>query len=118
MHIVLLAATNDLTLSRHQTQPINLIDNLIESLDEFKKFTNVKSIFACKLPPCSDISRANRKMYQFNQPLLEKFSNSDFVSIMDTVPPERRYFYRDVIHPSDFGLMKLCGILLSNFMAG
>ena len=33
-HIFLLAGTND--LSRRQTQPINLIDNLIESLDEVK----------------------------------------------------------------------------------
>ena len=39
LHIVLLAGTND--LSHRQTQPINLIDNLIESLDELKKFTNV-----------------------------------------------------------------------------
>ena len=67
LHVVLLAGTNDLRLSRRQTQPINLIDNPIESLDEFKKFTNVESIFVCKLPPRSDISRANRKVYEFNQ---------------------------------------------------
>ena len=42
LHIVLLAGTND--LSRRKTQPINLMDNLIESLDELEKFTNVKSI--------------------------------------------------------------------------
>ena len=54
LHIVLLAGTND--LSRCKTQPINLMDNLIESLDELEKFTNVKGIFVCKLPPRSDIS--------------------------------------------------------------
>ena len=81
-YIVLLAGTND--LSRRKTQPINL--------DELKKFTNVKSIFVCKLPPRSDISRVNQKVYEFNQ-LLVKFSNSDFVSVIDTVPPERRLFY-------------------------
>ena len=112
LHIVLLAATND--LSRRKTQPINLMDNLIESLDELKKFTNVKSIFVCKLPPRSDMSRVNQKVYEFNQLLLDKFSNSDFVSVIDTVPPERRLFYKDGIHLSDFGLVKVCGILLSN----
>ena len=114
LHIVLLASTNDLRLSRRQTQPINLIDNLIESLDEHKKFTNVKSIFVCKLPPRSDISRVNQKVHEFNQLLLDKFSNSDFVSIIDTVPLERRYLYKERIHLSDFGLVKVCGILLSN----
>ena len=44
LHVVSLAGTNDLRLSRRQTQPINLIDNPIESLDEFEKFTNVESI--------------------------------------------------------------------------
>ena len=44
----------------------NLMDNLIESLDELKKFTNVKSIFVRKLPPRSDISRVNQKVYEFN----------------------------------------------------
>ena len=42
LDIVLLAGTND--LSRRKHQPINLMDNLIESLDELKKFTNVKYI--------------------------------------------------------------------------
>ena len=42
------------------------------------------------------------------------FSNSDFVSVIDTVPPERRLFSKDGIHLSDFGLVKVCGILLSN----
>ena len=41
------------------------------------------------------------------------FSNSDFVSVIHTVPPER-LFYKDGIHLSDFGLLKVCGILLSN----
>ena len=112
LHIVLLAGTND--LSRRKTQPINLMDNLIESLDELKKFTNVQSIFVCKLPPLSDISCVNQKVYEFNQLLLNKFSNSDFVSVIDTVPPERRLFSKDGIHLSDFGLVKVCGILLSN----
>ena len=112
VNIVLLAGTND--FSRRKTQPINLMDNLIESLDELKKFTNVKSIFVCKLPPRSDISRVNQKVHEFNQLLLDKFSNSDFVSVIDTVPPERRLFYKDGIHLSDFGLVKVCGILLSN----
>ena len=73
-----------------------------------------KSIFVCKLPPRSDISRVNQKVYEFNQLLLDKFSNSDFVFVIDTVPPERRLFSKDGIHLSDFGLVKVCGILLSN----
>ena len=97
-----------LSASRRQIQPINLIDNLIEALDELKKFTNVKSIFVCKLPSRSDISRVNQKVYAFNQLLLDKFGNFDFVSIIDTVPLERRYVYKDGIHLSDFGLVKVC----------
>ena len=62
----------------------------------------------------SDISRVNQKVYEFNQLLFDKFSNSDFVSIIDTVPLERRYFYKDGIHLSDCGLVKVSGILLSN----
>ena len=112
LHIVLLAGTND--LSHRKTQPMYLMDNLIESLDELKKFTNVKSIFVCKVPPHSDISYVNQKVYEFNQLLLDKFLNSNFVSIIDTVPPERRLFYKNGIHLSDFGLVKVCGILLSN----
>ena len=106
------AGAND--LSCRQTKPINLIDNLIESLDKLKKFTNVKSIFLCKLPPRSDISCVNQKVYEFNQLLLDKFGNSDFVSIIDTVPLERRYVYKNGIQLSDFGIVKVCGILLSN----
>ena len=92
LHIPLLAATND--HSHHQTQPINLIDNVTESLDELKNFANVKSIFVCKLSPCSDISRVNQEVCEFNQLLLNKFSNSNFVFIVDTVPVERRYFIK------------------------
>ena len=67
LHIVLL------DLSRRKTQPIYLMDNLIESTDELKKFTNVKSIFVCKLPPRSDISRVNQKVYEFNQLFEHRF---------------------------------------------
>ena len=37
------------------------------------------------------------------------------MSAIDTVPPEKRLFSKDRIHLSDFGLVKVCGILLSNF---
>ena len=36
------------------------------------------------------------------------------MSVIDTVPPERRLFSKDGIHLSDFGLVKVYGILLSN----
>ena len=49
-NVVLLAATND--LSRCQTTPHKLLDELIDSINGLQHFKNIiKTIFLCKLPP-------------------------------------------------------------------
>ena len=63
-NIVLLAGTND--LSRRQTTPHELLDELIDSVNELQKFTNIKTLFLCKLPPRSDHAVVNRKVCDYN----------------------------------------------------
>ena len=59
-NVVLLAGTND--LDRRQTTPRKLLDELIDSINELKKFENIKTLFLCKLPPRSDRAVINRKV--------------------------------------------------------
>ena len=57
-NVVLLAGTND--LSRCQTTPRKLLDELIDSINELEKFKEIKTLFLCKLPPRSDHAVINR----------------------------------------------------------
>ena len=61
---VLLAGTND--LSRCQTTPRKLLDELIDSINELQKFKNIKTIYLCKLPPRSDHAVINSKVSEYN----------------------------------------------------
>ena len=64
-NVVLLAGTND--LSRHQTTPHKLLDELIDSVNQLQKFENIKTLFLCKLPPrSSDHAVVNRKVSDDN----------------------------------------------------
>ena len=107
-NIVLLAGTNN--LSRRQTTPRKLLDELIDSINELKKFENIKTLFLCKLPPRSDHAVISRKVSEYNDLLSQHFAEC----VIDTVPLERDVFYKDGLHLSDTGLTKLCGIILSN----
>ena len=102
---MLLAGTND--LSRRQTTPRKLLDELIDSIKELEKFENIKTLFLCKLPPRSDHAVIIRKVSEYNDLLSQHFAEYESVIVIDTVPLERDLFYKD-------GLTKLCGIILCN----
>ena len=89
-NVVLLAGTND--LSRRQTTPRKLLDELIDSINELKKFENIKTLFLCKLPPRSDHAVINRKVSEHNDLLSQHFAEYESVIVIDTVPLERDLF--------------------------
>ena len=111
-NVVLLAGTND--LSRRQTTPHKLLDELIDYMNEFQKFENIKTLFLCKLPPRSDHAVINRKVSDYDDLMSQHFAENESVIVIDTVPLEREVFYKDGLYLSDTGLTKLCGIILSN----
>ena len=111
-NVALLAETND--LSRRQTTPHKLLDELIYSVNELQKFENIKTSFLCKLPPRSDHAVIHRKVSDYNDLMSQHFAENESVIVIDTVPFERDHFYKDGLHLSDTGLTKLCGIILSN----
>ena len=109
---MLLAGTND--LSRRQTTPHKLLDELIDSVNELQKFKNIKTLFLCKLPPRSDHAVINRKVSDYNDLMSQHFAENESVIVIDTVHLKRDLFYKDGLHLSHTGLTKLCGIILSN----
>ena len=111
-NVVLLAGTND--LSRCQTTPRKLLDELIDSINELQKFENIRTLFLCKLPPRSDHAVINRKVSEYNDLMSKHFAEYESVILIDTVPLEHGLFYKDGFHLSHTGLTKLCGIILSN----
>ena len=76
-------------------------------------FSNLQDIFLVKLPPRCDIASVNHKVNIYNQLLDDHFTNIESVSIIDTVPLENRFLYKDGLHLSDLGLDKQCRIILS-----
>ena len=111
-NVVLLAGTND--LSRRQTTPHKLLDELIDSVNELQKFKNIKTLFLCNLPPRSNRAVINRKVSDNNDLMSQHFAENESVIVIDTVSLERDLFHKDSLHLSDTGLTKLCGIILSN----
>ena len=83
---MLLAGTKD--LSRRQTTPRRLLDELIDSLNELEKFENIKTLFLCKLPPRSDHAVIIRKVSEYNDLLSQHFAEYESVIVIDTVPLE------------------------------
>ena len=111
-NVVLLAGTND--LSRCQTTPHKLLDELIDSVNELQKFENIKTLFPCKLPRRSDHAVINRKVSDYNDLMSQHFTENKSVIVIDTVPLECDPFSKDGLHLFDTGLTKLCGIILSS----
>ena len=110
---MLLAGTNDLSDSR--ITPEKLIDKLDASLTELKQFSNVNQIFICKIPARFDFQSINHKVSQFNQLLFEQFSNTEeFLNVIETIPSEFPFYHQDGLRMSNFGLTKLCGIIMSH----
>ena len=81
---------------------------LWHSFNKLKDFVNVKQIFVCKLPPRSDIATVNVKVNLYNQLISSKCSEMNSVHVVETIPLERKLFYKDGLHFSDLGLDKQC----------
>ena len=112
LDVVLLAGTND--ISNRSVSPEKLINTLDSSLKELKQFNNVHHVFLCKIPPRFDFHKVNIKVNQYNNILSERFSDSEHISVIDTIPPEFRFYYVDGLHFSNLGLNKVCRIILSH----
>ena len=110
LDVVLLAGTND--LSDRRITPEKLIDKLA-SLTELKQFSNVNQIFICKIPARFDFQSINHKVSQFNQLLFERFSHTEeFFNVIEAIQSEFRFYHQDGLHMSNFGMTKLCGIIM------
>ena len=110
--VVLSAGTND--LSKREVKPEDLIENLDKSLTELKRFQNVNEILLCKIPPRCDYVSINTKIKLYNQLLFERFfATEGFITGIESIPQEIRFFYQDGFHMSDLGLTKLCSAILS-----
>ena len=61
-----------------------------------------------------DHHNINTKVCLFNELLVERFLDTeDFLTVVDTVQPEIKFYYEDGLHLSNLGISKLCGIILS-----
>ena len=103
--------------SKHSSEsvsPEKLINTLDSSLKELKQFNNVHHVFLCKIPPRFDFHNVNIKVNQYNNILSERFIDSEHISVIDTIPPEFRFYYVDGLHFSNLGLNKVCRIILSH----
>ena len=112
LDVVLLAGTND--LSNRSVSSEKQINTHESSLKELKQFNNVHHVFLCKIPPRFDFHNVNIKVNQYNNILSERFSESEHKSVIDTIPPEFRFYYVDGLHFSNLGLNKICRIILSH----
>ena len=98
---MLLAGTND--LSRRQTTPRKLLDELIDSVNELQKFKNIKTLFLCKLPPRSDHAVINRKVSDYNDLMSQHFAENESVIVVEVssvsprVPPPPGQFRSGMI---------------------
>ena len=111
--VVLLAGTNDLAI--RGVNPDDLIDKLDKSLTDLKRFDNVQHVFLCKIPARFDSHNINSKVSHFNELLVERYLDTeDWITVIDTIPPEIRYYYHDGLHMSHLGVTKLCSIVMSN----
>ena len=98
-NIVFLDGTND--LRERKTSSTSLLEAFDDSINELKSFSNLQDVFLVKLPPKCDIGSVNHKVNIYNQLLDDHFTNIESVSIIDTVPLENRFLYKDGTHLSD-----------------
>ena len=110
---VLLAGTND--LANRKTSPEELIEQLDKQITELKGFNNLGHIFLCKIPHRFDFHVVNSKVVKFNELLDERFSvTEEFITVINTIPPEFKFYHEDGLHFSNVGLSKFCSVLLSS----
>ena len=61
-----------------------------------------------------DHHNINTKVCLFNELLVERFLDTeDFLTVVDTVQQEIKFYYEDGLHLSNLGISKLCSIILS-----
>ena len=78
---------------------------------------NVGQIFLCKIPQIFDHHNINTKVCLFNELLAERFLDTeDFLTVVDTVQPEIKFYYEDGLHLSNLGISKLCGTNYIRFL--
>ena len=113
MTLFLLAGTN--ALATRGVNPDDLIDKLDKSLNDLKHFDNVQHVFLCKIPSGFDSHNINSKVSRFNELLVERYLDTEeWITVIDTIPPEIRYHCHDGLHMSHLGITKLCSIVISN----
>ena len=111
--LVLLAGTSD--LANRKTSPEELIEELGKQITKLKEFNNLGHIVLCKIPHSFEFHVVNSKVVKFNELLRERFSDTEeFITIINTIPPEFKFCYEDGLHFSNIGLSKFCSILLSS----
>ena len=94
---MLLAGTDD--LASHNVSPELLIKTLDDQITEMKGFITLGHIFLCKIP------------HRFDECLSD---TEEFLTVVDTIPQELRFYYEDALHFSNVGLSISCSILLSS----
>ena len=112
LDIVILAGTNDLT--RRDVSPESPIEELDSSITELKQFLNLDNVFICKIPARLDRSLINRKVALYNEVLVERFfSTEGYISVINTVEPEVKFYHDDGLQLGNNGIRRLCSIILS-----
>ena len=101
--LVLLAGTND--LASHHVSSEDLITKVEESISELTELHNLHHIFLCQLPPRFDFHEINAKVTCFKELSIERFADTEeFVTVLDAVPAEFKYYYHDGLHLIDVDL--------------
>ena len=115
---MLLAGTND--LASRNANPELLIKPLDDQIIELKGFNNLGHIFLCKIPHRFDSHVVNSKVVRFNELLHERFSDTEeFLTVVDTIPPEFKFYNEDGLHFSNVGypnLVPYCCLIYIEFL--
>ena len=75
-----------------------------------KGFNNLGQSFLCKIPYRFDSHVVNSEVIRFNNLPHERFSDTEeFLTVVDTIPPEFKFYYEDGLHFSNVGLCSIPG---------
>ena len=86
-------------------------------MSELKGFSNPGHIFLCQIPNRFDFHAVNSKVLRFNELLSDQYSNTeDFLTVISSMPPEFRYYYKDGLQISNVGLSKFCRIIIMSYL--
>ena len=92
-----------------------MIEEFDEQITELKGFNTLGHTFLCKILHRFDFHVVNSKVVKFNELHHERFSDTEeFITVINTISPEFKFYYEDGLHFRNVGLSKFCSILLSN----